>query len=83
MNAILRALRVVHYDDLNDRLASVKATQKEYREEQRKIALDKIATLNPLQDGVKMLEIMKQLQSDLDKSYHSETVVSEFINQLK
>ena len=83
MNAILRALKVVHYDDLNDKLATIKAVQKEYREEQRRIALDKISTLNPANDAAKMMEIMKQLQSDLDKSYHSESVVSDFINQLK
>ncbi len=83
MNAILRALKVVHYDDLNDKLATIKAVQKEYREEQRRIALDKISTLNPSSDGLKIMEIMKQLQSDLDKSYHSESVVSDFINQLK
>lgn len=83
MNAILRALKVVHYDDLNDKLATIKAVQKEYREEQRRIALDKISTLNPSSDGLKIMEIMKQLQSDLDKSYHSESVVNDFINQLK
>ena len=83
MSAFLRFLKLTSYDVLNEQLSQVRAKAKDSRDEIRQKGYETLATLNPMTDGVKIIEVMKDVQLQLDKIHYAERMLLEYSSNVK
>jgi len=83
MSAFLRFLKLTSYDVLNEQLSQVRAKAKDSRDEIRQKGYETLATLNPMTDGVKIIEVMKDVQLQLDKIHYAERMLLEYTSNVK
>ena len=83
MSPILRALKLVHYDDLNNKVAEYRAAQKILRDEKKDAMLRTLANIPANANTQNVIETIQALQKDLDRSIELETLLLDFVNSLK
>jgi hypothetical protein len=83
MSALLRFLKLTSYNALDERLAQLRAKAKDSRDEIRQKGYETLATLNPMTDGPKIMEVMKDVQLQLDKLHYAERLLMEYASEVK
>lgn len=83
MKALQRFFAVVSYDRMREIFSSRAMEFEESRNKIRKTALDEIEKLQIHQDGVKIQEIMIQMNRDLTSTYEKEKELRQFIDLCK
>lgn len=83
MRAIMRALKIVHYDDLDNKVAEYRAAQKILRDEKKDAMLKTLSQLKSSVSTDTVIDSMQQLQKELDQSAEIEKLLLEFVNSLK
>lgn len=83
MRAIMRALKIVHYDDLDNKVAEYRAAQKILRDEKKDAMLRTLSQLKSSASTDAVIDSMQQLQKELDQSAEIEKLLLEFVNSVK
>jgi hypothetical protein len=83
MNGLLRALKLTTYKDVDSILEEFRANEKHIKDVRRQEAFEQMNKLDPTTEGVKIKEIMINLQNELDMSNSVEQVLLAFTNRLK
>lgn len=83
MRAIMRALKIVHYDDLDNKVAEYRAAQKILRDEKKDAMLRTLSQLKSSATTDAVIDSMQQLQKELDQSAEIEKLLLEFVNSVK
>lgn len=83
MKAIMRALKVVHYDDIDNKLAEFRAAQKILRDEKKDAMLRNLASITTSTNQQIVVDAIKNLQRELDASTELENALLDFVNKLK
>lgn len=79
----MRALKIVHYDDLDNKVAEYRAAQKILRDEKKDAMLKTLSQLKSSVTTDAVIDSMQQLQKELDQSAEIETLLLEFVNSVK
>lgn len=83
MNGLFRALKLTSYKDIDEVLEEFRAVEKGIRDTKRQEAFEEMNKLEPTTDGLKIKEIMLNLQNELDMSNSLEQALLSFTNKLK
>lgn len=83
MNGLFRALKLTSYKDVDEVLEEFRAVEKGIRDTKRQEAFEEMNKLEPTTDGLKIKEIMVNLQNELDMSNSLEQALLSFTNRLK
>lgn len=83
MNPLFRALKITSYKDVDEVLEEFRAVEKGIRDTKRQEAFEEMNKLEPTTDGLKIKEIMVNLQNELDMSNSLEQALLSFTNKLK
>ena len=83
MNGLFRALKLTSYKDVDEVLEEFRAVEKGIRDTKRQEAFEEMNKLEPTTDGLKIKEIMLNLQNELDMSNSLEQALLSFTNKLK
>lgn len=84
MRAVMRALKVVHYDDINNKIAEFRAAQKIHRDELKDKMIKTLASMTAGSVNQQtIVETIQNLQRELDASTNLENALLDFVNQLK
>ena len=79
----MRALKIVHYDDLDNKVAEYRAAQKILRDEKKDAMLKTLSQLKSSASTDAVIDSMQQLQKELDQSAEIEKLLLEFVNSVK
>jgi hypothetical protein len=79
----MRALKVVHYEDLDNKVAEFRAAQKILRDEKKDAMLRTLASIPANASTQNIIETMQALQKELDQSTEMEALLLEFVNSVK
>lgn len=79
----MRALKIVHYDDLDNKVAEYRAAQKILRDEKKDAMLRTLSQLKSSASTDAVIDSMQQLQKELDQSAEIEKLLLEFVNSVK
>lgn len=79
----MRALKIVHYDDLDNKVAEYRAAQKILRDEKKDAMLRTLSQLKSSATTDAVIDSMQQLQKELDQSAEIEKLLLEFVNSVK
>lgn len=79
----MRALKVVHYDDIDNKLAEFRAAQKVLRDEKKDAMLRNLASVTTSSNQQIVVDAIKNLQRELDASTELENALLDFVNKLK
>jgi hypothetical protein len=79
----MRALKVVHYEDLDNKVAEYRAAQKILRDEKKDAMLRTLASIPANASTQNIIETMQALQKELDQSTEMEALLLEFVNSVK
>lgn len=79
----MRALKVVHYDDIDNKLAEFRAAQKILRDEKKDAMLRNLASITTSTNQQIVVDAIKNLQRELDASTELENALLDFVNKLK
>lgn len=83
MNGLFRALKLTSYKDIDEVLEEFRAIEKSIRDTKRQEAFENMNKLDPTTEGLKIKEIMVNLQNELDMSNSLEQALLSFTNRLK
>ena len=83
MNGLFRALKLTTYKDVDSILEEFRAVEKGIRDTKRQEAFEAMNKLDPTTEGLKIKEIMVNLQNELDMSNSLEQALLSFTNRLK
>jgi hypothetical protein len=83
MKKIFKILGIVSYEEIDSKLAQVRAIEKSYRDEVRERMTKELNELNPLTDGAKIKELMEKMNSMISLSHSIEAGVLDFVNSIK
>ena len=83
MGPLLRALKLSTYKEVDAILEEFRAIEKGIRDTKRQEAFEEMNKLDPTTEGLKIKEIMTNLQNELDMSNSVEQVLLSFTNRLK
>jgi hypothetical protein len=83
MKKVFKLLGIVSYEEIDSKLAQVRAIEKSYRDEVREKMMKELNELNPLTDGAKIREIMANMNAMTTLSHSIESGVLDFVNSIK
>jgi hypothetical protein len=83
MKKVFKLLGIVSYEELDHKVAHVRAIEKSYRDEVRERMTKELNELNPLTDGAKIRELMDNMNAMLTLSHSIEAGVLDFVNSIK
>jgi hypothetical protein len=83
MKKVFKLLGIVSYEEIDSKLAQVRAIEKSYRDEVRERMTKELNELNPLTDGAKIRELMDNMNAMLTLSHSIEAGVLDFVNSIK
>jgi len=83
MKALLRAAKLSTYKEVDEILEEFRIIEKGIRDTKRQEAFEAMNKLDPTTEGLKIKEIMINLQNELDMSNSVEQVLLSFTNRLK
>jgi hypothetical protein len=83
MKKVFKLLGIVSYEEIDSKLAQVRAIEKSYRDEVRERMTKELNELNPLTDGAKIRELMDNMNSMITLSHSIEAGVLDFVNSIK
>ncbi len=83
MNGLFRALKITTYKDVDAVLEEFRIVEKGIRDDKRAEAFEIMNKLDPTTEGLKIKEIMVNLQNELDMSNSLEQALLSFTNKLK
>jgi len=83
MKKVFKLLGIVSYEELDHKLAQVRAIEKSYRDEVRERMTKELNELNPLTDGAKIRELMDNMNAMITLSHSIEAGVLDFVNSIK
>lgn len=83
MKKVFKVLGIVSYEELDQRVAHMRAMEKSYRDEVRERMTKELNQLNPMTDGVKIKEVMDLMNVRLQVSHDIEAGILDFVNSLK
>tara|TARA_R110000868_G_scaffold406706_1_gene687353 strand:+ start:648 stop:902 length:255 start_codon:yes stop_codon:yes gene_type:complete len=83
MNGLFRALKITTYKDVDTILEEFRTVEKGIRDTKRQEAFEAMNKLDPTIEGLKIKEIMVNLQNELDMSNSLEQALLSFTNKLK
>lgn len=83
MKKLFKVLGIVAYEELDHRVAQMRAIEKSYRDDVRERMTKDLNELNPLTDGAKIKELMELMNIRLQLSHDIEAGILDFVNSLK
>lgn len=83
MKKVFKLLGIVSYEELDHKVAHVRAIEKSYRDEVRERMTKELNELNPLTDGAKIRQLMDNMNAMLTLSHSIEAGVLDFVNSIK
>jgi len=83
MKKVFKILGIVSYEELDHKLAQMRAIEKGYRDEIREKMTKELGTLNPMTDGVKIKELMESMNNHISLSHSIEAGILDFVNSVK
>ena len=83
MKKLFKVLGIVAYEELDHKVAQMRAIEKSYRDEVRERMTKDLNELNPLTDGAKINELMELMNNRLQLSHDIEAGILDFVNSLK
>lgn len=83
MKKVFKLLGIVSYEEIDSKLAQVRAIEKSYRDEVRERMTKELNELNPLTDGAKIKELMEKMNNMTSLSHSIEAGVLDFVNSIK
>jgi hypothetical protein len=83
MKKLFKVLGIVAYEELDHKVAQMRAIEKSYRDEVRERMTKDLNELNPLTDGAKIKELMELMNIRLQLSHDIEAGILDFVNSLK
>jgi hypothetical protein len=83
MKKVFKLLGIVSYEEIDSKLAQVRAIEKSYRDEVRERMTKELNELNPLTDGAKIRELMDNMNAMITLSHSIEAGVLDFVNSIK
>ena len=83
MKKLFKVLGIVAYEELDHKVAQMRAIEKSYRDEVREKMTKDLNELNPLTDGAKIKNLMELMNNRLQLSHDIEAGILDFVNSLK
>jgi hypothetical protein len=83
MKKVFKILGIVSYEELDHKVAQMRAIEKGYRDEIREKMTKELGTLNPMTDGVKIKELMETMNNHISLSHSIEAGILDFVNSVK
>ena len=83
MKKLFKVLGIVAYEELDHKVAQMRAIEKSYRDEVRERMTKDLNELTPLTDGAKIKELMELMNIRLQLSHDIEAGILDFVNSLK
>jgi|GWRWMinimDraft_1066009.scaffolds.fasta_scaffold06177_2 hypothetical protein len=83
MKKVFKILGIVSYEELDHKVAQMRAIEKGYRDEIREKMTKELGTLNPMTDGVKIKELMESMNNHISLSHSIEAGILDFVNSVK
>ena len=83
MKKIFKILGIVSYEELDHKVAQMRAIEKGYRDEIREKMTKELGALNPMTDGVKIKELMETMNNHINLSHSIEAGILDFVNSVK
>jgi len=83
MKKVFKLLGIVSYEEIDSKLAQVRAIEKSYRDEVRERMTKELNELNPLTDGAKIRELMDNMNAMITLSHSIEAGILDFVNSIK
>ena len=83
MKKLFKILGIVSYEELDHKVAQMRAIEKSYRDEVRERMTKELGALNPMTDGVKIKELMESMNAHISLSHSIEAGILDFVNSVK
>lgn len=83
MKKVFKVLGIVAYEELDHKVAQMRAIEKSHRDDIRERMTGELNKLNPMTDGVKIKELMEMMNNMLQLSHDIEAGILDFVNSLK
>jgi t-SNARE complex subunit (syntaxin) len=83
MKKVFKILSIVSYEELDQKLAQMRAIEKSYRDEVRERMTKELSALNPMTDGAKIKELMENMNGHISLSHSIEAGILDFVNSIK
>jgi len=83
MKKVFKILGIVSYEELDHKVAQMRAIEKSYRDEVRERIAKDLNALNPMTDGAKIKELMEVMNNQVSLSHSIEAGILDFVNSVK